>query len=189
MKFTKEALAALILPPGKTDHFEWDDELPGFGVRLRGRGKRWVVQYRVGTQQRRESLGDVRKVKLEDARKIARQRFAQVELGTDPAAERAAAAARLTLGEAAARYLDAKREVMRPGSYKAATRYLNVSWKPLHGRALDDIQARRRRCTAARTDEAPRSNSSSAGTGYVVGDVLMGDARGLVRGQPGHRHQ
>ena len=85
MKFTKEALAALALPPGKTDHFEWDDELPSFGVRLRGRSKRWVVQYRVGTQQRRESLGDVRKVKLEDARKIARQRFAQVELGSDPA--------------------------------------------------------------------------------------------------------
>jgi hypothetical protein len=34
-----------------------------------------------------DSLGDVRKVILEDARKIARQRFAQVELGVDPAAE------------------------------------------------------------------------------------------------------
>jgi integrase len=140
MKFTKEALAALALPPGKTDHFEWDDELPSFGVRLRGGGKRWVVQYRVGKQQRRESLGDVRKVKLDDARKIARQRFAQVELGADPAAERAAAFARLTLGEVSARYLDAKREVMRPGSHKAATRYLKASWNPLHGRALDDIK-------------------------------------------------
>ena len=55
--------------------------MPGFGVRLRGRSKRWVVQYRSERQQRRESLGDVRKVSLEDARKIARQRFAQVELG------------------------------------------------------------------------------------------------------------
>ena len=140
MKFTKEALAALTLPSGKTDHIEWDDELPGFGVRLRGRGKRWVVQYRIGTQQRRESLGDVRKVKLDDARKIARQRFAQVELGSDPAAERAAAAARLTLGETAARNLDVKRETMQPGNHKAATRYLNVCWKPLHGRALDEIK-------------------------------------------------
>ena len=150
MKFTKEGLAALILPSGKTDHFEWDDELPGFGVRLRGRGKRWVVQYRVGTQQRRESLGDVRKVKLDDARKIARQRFAQVELGSDPAAERAAAAARLTLSETAARNLDAKRETMQPGNHKAATRYLNVCWKPLHGRALDEIK---RSDVAARLQE------------------------------------
>ncbi len=68
------------------------DDLPGFGVRLRKGASRpsvaWVVQYRIGAQQRRESLGDVRKVNLDDARKIARQRFAQVELGVDPAAER-----------------------------------------------------------------------------------------------------
>ena len=93
MKFTKEALAALALPAGKPDHIEWDEALPGFGVRLRGSTKPWVVQYRAGTQQRRESLGDVRKVGLEDARKIARQRFAQVELGGDPAADRVRARA------------------------------------------------------------------------------------------------
>jgi integrase len=159
MKFTKETLAALILPPGKTDHFEWDDELPGFGIRLRGRSKRWVVQYRAGAQQRRESLGDLRKVKLEDARKIARQRFAQVELGTDPAAERATAAARLTFGQATARYLDAKREVMRPASYKAATRYLTVSWEPLSGDALDDIQ---RADVAARLQELTKLHGRTA---------------------------
>ena len=68
------------------------------------------MQYRVGTRQRRESLGDVRKVKLDDARKIARQRFAQVELGSDLAAERQPPPPRLTLGETAARYLDAKRD-------------------------------------------------------------------------------
>ena len=62
MKFTTAAVAGLALPPGKDDHIEWDDTLPGFGVRLRGRNKGWVVQYRFGRQQRRESLGDVRKV-------------------------------------------------------------------------------------------------------------------------------
>src|SRR6266511_2365539 len=96
MKFTRETVAAIDLPAGKIDHIEWDDLLPGFGVRLRGSSKRWVVQYRVGSQQRRESLGDVRKVNLEDARKIARQRFAKVELGFDPAAERAQARALAT---------------------------------------------------------------------------------------------
>jgi len=159
MKFTKEALAALALPSGKTDYFEWDDELPSFGVRLRGRSRRWVVQYRVGTQQRRESLGDVRKVKLDDARKIARQRFARVELGSDPAAERAAAAARLTLGETAARYLDAKREVMRAGSFKAATRYLNVYWKPFHDHALDGVK---RAHLAARLQELTKRHGRTA---------------------------
>lgn len=72
MKFTTDKVAALTRPPAKTDHIEWDAEVPGFGVRLRGETKRWVIQYRIGTQQRRESLGDTRKVRLDDARKIAR---------------------------------------------------------------------------------------------------------------------
>jgi integrase len=141
MKFTKNTLATLALPAGKVDHIEWDDELPGFGVRLRGNARRWVVQYRVGGQQRRESLGDLRKVNLEDARRIARQRFAQVELGTDPAAERAharaqAAAAGLTLAVVADRYLDAKRDRLRTSTYKQAERYFSVHWKPLHSRPI-----------------------------------------------------
>jgi Arm DNA-binding domain len=84
MKLTTDTVTALKRPPGKAEHFEWDTELPGFGVRMRGETKRWVIQYRVGGQQRRESLGDTRKVRLDDARKIARQRFAQAELGTRP---------------------------------------------------------------------------------------------------------
>ena len=153
-EFTKDAVAALVLPTGKADHIEWDDTLPGFGVRLRGKGKRWVVQYRVGAQQRRESLGDVRKVNLDDARKIARQRFARVELGVDPVAERQSAnASAVTLGVVIARYLDAKQDVLRPSSYKAAKRYLEEHWKPLHGRALEAI---RRADIAARLQETSR---------------------------------
>jgi phage terminase large subunit-like protein len=48
---------------GQLDHVVWHDELPGFGVWLRGNSKRWVIQYRAGIQQRREILGDVRKVR------------------------------------------------------------------------------------------------------------------------------
>jgi integrase len=145
MKLTKDAVAALTLPEGKADHFVWDDTLPGFGVRLRGRAKRWVVQYRVGAQQRRESLGDVRKIGIEDARRIARNRFAQAELGTDPAAEKAKAreaarAAKLTLGNVAARYLDAKADRLRPNTYRQAKLHLEVFWSPLRSRSLGEIK-------------------------------------------------
>ena len=61
----------------------------GFGVRLRGDKKTFLLQYRVGSQQRRESLGDVHRISLDDARAIARKRFAQVELGTDPVSDKA----------------------------------------------------------------------------------------------------
>jgi integrase len=160
MRLTKDAVVALVVPAGKTDHIEWDETLPGFGVRLRGNGKRWVVQYRAGTQQRRESLGDVRKVSLEDARKIARQRFAQVELGIDPAAERAQARAQaLTLGVVITRYLDAKGDVLRPNTFKAAERYFAVHWKPLHDRPLNAIK---RADVAARLQELVKAHGRTA---------------------------
>ena len=34
MKLTVGNTPALELPPGKADHVFWDDEIPGFGVRL-----------------------------------------------------------------------------------------------------------------------------------------------------------
>ena len=86
MKLDRSTVASLTLPPGRDELFVWDDDLPGFGVRLRGNTTRYVVQYRVHGQQRRESLGDTRKIILEAARKIARQRFGQVAGGRDPAA-------------------------------------------------------------------------------------------------------
>jgi integrase len=145
MKLTKEAISELVLPDGKADHIVWDDELPSFGVRLRGASKRFVVQFRFGSQQRRESLGDVRKVTLEAARKIARNRFAQVELGTDPAAEKAkvreqAKTGKLTLATVAERYLAAKEDVLRPSTYKAAKRYFARQWAPLGERPIDAIK-------------------------------------------------
>jgi integrase len=164
MKFTMESVAALHMPAGKSDHIEWDESLPGFGVRMRGKTKRWTVQYRVGAQQRRESLGDVRKVRLEDAKKIARQRFAQVELGADPAAERSqarqtAAAAKLTLASVAARYLAAKEDRLRPSTYKQARHHFAVLWKPLADRPIDDLK---RADVAARLQEIIAENGRTA---------------------------
>jgi integrase len=142
VKLTKGAVAALITD--KPDHVVWDDELPGFGVRLRGATKRWLIQYRAGLQQRRESLGDVRKVSLEDARRIARQRFAQIELGADPAADReaaraAAAKVALTLAAVSDRYLEAKRGVVRARTYRESVRYFAVHWAPLRDRPIAGI--------------------------------------------------
>lgn len=120
--------------------------MPGFGVRLRGGRKSWVAQYRVGLQQRRESLGDVRKVKLDDARGIARARFAQAELGTDPAAERARAksaalASKLTLTAVATRYLEAKAGVQRARTYgQAKLHLLGPHWRPFANRPIEAIK-------------------------------------------------
>jgi integrase len=145
MKLTRIEVEKLTLPKGKSDHFVWDDAMPGFGVRLRGENKTYVIQYRAGRQQRRETLGDARKVTLEAARIIARKRFAAIELGDDPGAERrakreAASAVVLTLADTAARYLDAKRDVLRPSSLKSIERHFRSHWAPLTPRPLAEIE-------------------------------------------------
>src|SRR5262245_38410935 len=151
MKFKRNTAADLILPEGKDDRFVSDDDVPGFGVRLqRDRRDRkikrsWAIVQRVNGVQRRQSFGDVRKMELEDARKAARKWFAQIQLGVDPAVERAkaraqAAATKLTLGATIDRYLDIKRDVWRPSTYKAAKHYFEVDWKPFHARPLDGLK-------------------------------------------------
>jgi integrase len=158
MQFTKATIAALQAPAGKNDTIEWDDTMPGFGVRCRAGGsKTWIIQYRISGQQRRESLGDVRKVDLADARRIARQRFASVQLGKDP---REPTAPKLSLLQAIELYQ--ARTVVRRSTFKKRDYVLRTLWRPLHSwplasinRAdiagvLESVAAERGRATAGR---------------------------------------
>jgi integrase len=140
MRFTQAAIEALTLPKGVNDLVVWDPSLPNFGVRLRPTSKSWRIQYRYNGRQRSESLGDVRQIKLNDARDVAHKRFAQIELGQDPQAERAkASAAALTLRVVVGRYIDFKKDRLRPSSFKAAQLHLTAHWKPLLDRPLAAI--------------------------------------------------
>jgi integrase len=144
IRFTDAYVRRLALPSGKTDHIAWDPDLPGFGVRLRSGKASYVVQYRVGIEQRRKSLGDVRKVSVDDARGIARKRFAQVELGVDPDAEEEnrrveqAADAR-TFEKVVELYLEAQKPRVRPNTYIAEERYLRRHCDPLRKKPVSKI--------------------------------------------------
>jgi integrase len=143
MKLNEDTIADLTLPEGKSDVIFFDDDMPGFGVRLRAGGKAvWIIQYRVGVQQRRETLGDIRKIDLKAARKAAKARFAAVTLGSDPAADKAAAKvkSKRTLGAVIEQYLTFKADKLRPKSLHETTRYLRKSWKPLHGVPIHKVE-------------------------------------------------
>jgi integrase len=145
MKFTKDVVDRLTLPPGKTDHIAWDEGLPGFGIRLRaGGGRTFIVQYRAGHVQRRETLGDVRKLDLEQARRAAKRRLGAVALGHDPAAEKAEALAkaRNTFAAVLPRFLERKRASVRPRSWLSIELNLVKRWAPLHALPLHKIDRR-----------------------------------------------
>ena len=81
-------------PVGKNDAIHFDDQLPGFGYRLRRHGstgpvkRSWVAQYRRGGATRRLKLGEASILSVEAARTAARKVLAAVALGQDPQADR-----------------------------------------------------------------------------------------------------
>jgi len=89
VKLTQRTLGTLELPAGKNDVIYFDDDLPGFGIRIRSRGSRtFILQYGFGTRTRRHTLGKVTALSLSQARKMASELYARVRLGHDVAREK-----------------------------------------------------------------------------------------------------
>jgi integrase len=145
MKITQDKVTRIPLPDGKSEHIVFDASMPGFGVRIRAGDKvqhrTFIAQYKIGEKHRRITLGDVRKVTLEDARKEAKRIFGSVAHGRDPANEKAErrSAASYTLDATIARYLEAKAAELRPRSLVEVTRHLEKDWQSLHNLAIASI--------------------------------------------------
>ena len=74
MRLTQTSLVRIALPAGIDDKIFFDDELPGFGLRVRAGGSRkFVVHYRQGGSQRRHTIGAANVLTLDEARKRARK--------------------------------------------------------------------------------------------------------------------
>src|SRR5262249_38065528 len=167
MKLTSKAVTALILPSGKTDAIFFDDDLPGFGFRLRQSGDKvgrsWVAQYRHAGQTRRMTLGSASVLSSEQARGEAKRILAQAALRQDPQSERKrrTAADRFTFAALVEQYLAAKQPVVRRRTFSEAQRYLRSSsyFGPLFNVPVDAIT---RRDVAARVLVITRENGQIA---------------------------
>ena len=163
MKLTQKTIAALALPAGKTETIVFDEDLAGFGVRVRIGGTRsWIFQYKIGNQNRRITLGSLAALTPARARETAGDLHAKVRLGLDPAGEKTEGRARAaeTMGAVAQSYLTYQSGHLRPRSYVEVERHLLRYCKPLHGLQLVKID---RRTVAARiTDVASNNGAATA---------------------------
>jgi integrase len=145
MRFTKTSVAALMLPPDKTDFIVFDETTPGFGVRLRAGGKRtWVAQIRADGRTRRLAIGDVAQIELEPARAAAKRFFAEATLGNDPIKARAEARAKAatTVGSTIEKYLAVREPIARKSAYEDTVRYLKRYFSALHDRPVEAVTRR-----------------------------------------------
>jgi integrase len=143
MKLTRTNVARLSLPAGKSESIVFDDEVPGFGIRLRAGGKRtWIAQYRLGAKQRRLTLGTVGTIDEGEARRRAKTALSKVQLGHDPQMEKLdrRTQAATTLSSVAETYLAVAKANLKPRSFIEVERHLRRHWAPLAENALATIE-------------------------------------------------
>jgi integrase len=162
MKLNKAAAAAIEVPQGKADIIVWDDDIPGFGLRVRvGGSKVWVFRYRIGHKQRVMTFGSVAAMTAQQAREQAVKLHAQVKLGLDPAAGKIESQTRASeIFEYAVRlFLTRQKERLKPRSYLEVERHLTLHTQSLHPLQLAKID---RRTIALRLNEIAINSGPSA---------------------------
>ena len=93
VRLTPAFCASAKAPAGAKSIIFWDEQMPGFGLRVHQSGARsWVVQYRAKRIVRRMTLNFV--LPLDKARRQARVLLGSVATGGDPLQERRAEASR-----------------------------------------------------------------------------------------------
>ncbi|MGC1350976.1 MAG: integrase arm-type DNA-binding domain-containing protein [Xanthobacteraceae bacterium] len=157
MRLTAAALGDLKLD-GVTDRIIFDDDIPGFGIRVRASGAQtWIFQYKIGGRTRRLALGQVSAIKLAKARDIASELHAKVRLGGDPASEKKERIHRTldTFGALSNRFLEQYRA--RPRTKNEVSRHLRKYAASLNTTPVDAITLRDVADLLAKVDKASGS--------------------------------
>jgi integrase len=105
-KLTKRFVDS-VDPDPKRDVFVWDDELAGFGLRVKPSGRKaYLIQYRQHGRTRRLTLGAHGVLTPDKARKEAIKKLAEVAEGGDPSETRKLDREAITVKYLAERYME-----------------------------------------------------------------------------------
>ncbi len=144
VRLTKQNVATLPCPPGKSYVLFHDTELTGFALKVNAGGSRvYLALYRdkAGKPQR-PTIGSVGVLTFDEARKEVRTLLAKVQTGGDPRLEKAQARAKagVTLKSVTDDYLRIVKAKRKPRYYSEVERHLLKDWAPLAHMPLESIE-------------------------------------------------
>ena len=164
--------------PATGNRIVYDVDPKGFGIRLTAGGSRsFVLNYRIGRRERRQTIGAFPTWSVRDARAEAKALKREIDRGNDPLAERDRARTAPTMMELCERYLtEHARPKKKASSAGEDERNIRLHVKPALGKLLvadiepDDI---------ARLHQQDDSIPGSARTGCVATVENVCARRGL----------
>lgn len=141
VKLTARTVAA-VRPPASGRLELFDEDLPGFCIRVTPNGRRTAcVFYRVGPRLRRATLGTLPPLTLADARQLGREALRDAALGHDPASAKREAREALTVTTLVKDYIEAgegRRSAATNGDYRRTLKAV-VQESPLGQQAAQQV--------------------------------------------------
>jgi len=161
MKLTKRSIDSLPLPETGQVLY-WDEELPGYGLRVTKGAKTFIVQRRVAGKSVRVTLGQYGPLTPDQARKLAVRNLGDLVQGVNVNAEKEAAKVRgVTLNEAFAAYLDNRQLSPRTvASYHETMKLAFADWGNTPVSAINRTMIERR-FTALSAPRSPRTGKDN----------------------------
>ena len=121
-------------------HVLWDDEVPGFGLRIFPSGRKaFVLSYRTAGRKRMMTLGTYGVLTLDQARTHARAELAKVETqGADPLADRERERRGETMADLCAAYMDRHGNAKKTAAedQRRINKHILPRWRALKAKAL-----------------------------------------------------
>jgi integrase len=135
MRLSALNVRTLAVKRGRTETVYFDDDVAGFGLRVKASGARsYVMCWKVAGEHRRVTIGSVTEIDFSKAKNRAKDIKADVRRGDDPATEIKTAKldAAQTFETLAAQFLETRRANYRPRAFKGIEHHLTKHARDLN---------------------------------------------------------